>query len=208
MKRIIKESSITDNPVRQIVKSMVDIVKSRKTGTYYLPEDITDGEDMEYNFKKIPFFNIEFIYDENLNINEEYLIDGELYSEELTIAIKLILNPKHYPQNMYDIIADLNDVVSHELEHVFQEVGKRPKDEIDMYPTDIKPQGKDYYLQSHEIPAQFKGFRRVSKLRKEKIKKTLRDWFKRNQSVNKLSDSEIRDITTHLSKIFKEKYGR
>lgn len=207
---VIVESSVTDAPVRQIVRSLVNIIKTKETGVYYLPEDLGEGDDLEYNFKNIPYFSVEFDYTENYNINDEYLINAVLFNEDFTISIKLIINPKFYPQSMYDIIADLNDVLAHEIEHIYQLSWERPEDEMDVYSNreHERPQGKDYYLQSHEIPAQFKGLRRINKLRKEKMSKTIRDWFKRNQSVHNLSDNDIEEISLHLSKLFKEKYGR
>ena len=207
---VIVESSVTDAPVRQIVRSLVNIIKTKETGMYYLPEDLGDSDDVEYNFKNIPYFSVEFDYTENYNIDDEYLINAVLFNEDFTISIKLIINPKFYPQSMYDIIADLNDVLAHEIEHIYQLSWERPEDEMDVYSNreHERPQGKDYYLQSHEIPAQFKGLRRINKLRKEKMSKTIRDWFKRNQSVHNLSDNDIEEISLHLSKLFKEKYGR
>ena len=207
---VIVESSVTDAPVRQIVRDLVNIIKSKETGNYSLPEDISDGDDFEYNFKNIPFFSVEFDYTEDYNIDDDYLINAVLFNEDFTISIKLIINPKFYPQSMYDIIADLNDVLAHEIEHIYKLSWKRPEEEMDIYSDreDERPQDKEYYLQSHEIPAQFKGLRRINKLRKEKMSKTIRDWFKRNQGVHKLSDRDIEDISTHLSKLFKEKYGR
>ena len=207
---VIVESSVTDAPVRQIVRSLVNIIKTKETGMYYLPEDLGDSDDVEYNFKNIPYFSVEFDYTEDYNINDEYLINAVLFNEDFTISIKLIINPKFYPQSMYDIIADLNDVLAHEIEHIYQLSWKRPEEEMDIYSDreHERPQGKEYYLQSHEIPAQFKGLRRINKLRKEKMSKTIRDWFKRNQGVHNLSDNDIEEISLHLSKLFKEKYGR
>ena len=207
---VIVESSVTDAPVREIVRSLVNIIKTKETGTHYLPEDLGEGEDLEYNFKNIPYFSVEFYYEIDYGIKEDYLINGELSNEDLTIMLKLIVNPKGYPQSMYDIIADLNDIIAHEIEHIYQLSWQRPEEEMDIYAgrEHERPQGKEYYLQSHEIPAQFRGLRRINKLRKEKMSKTIRDWFKRNQGVHKLSDQDIEDISSHLSKLFKEKYGR
>ena len=36
-----------------------------------------------------------------------------------TISILIIINPEHYPSLMYDLIADINDVVAHEIEHLY-----------------------------------------------------------------------------------------
>lgn len=198
------------HPVRRVVRNLVDIIKSENSGKHNLPEDITDGDEIEYNFKNIPYFDVEFKLDFDYNINDEYKIDGVLFNEELTISIVLIINPKYYPQSLYDIIADLNDIVAHEIEHIYQESWMRPEDELDEFlgKETERPVGKEYYLQRHEIPAEFKGFDRVRKLRKEKLSKTIRDWFIRNKNVHNLSNYDIDEVTNELLKIFKEKYNR
>lgn len=207
---LIVESSVMDAPVRKVVRDLVNIVKFKETGSYSLPEDSTDGEEYEYNFKNVPYFNVELDYTTDYNINGEYMINASLLDDDFTIAIKLIVNPKHFPQSLFDIVADFNDAIAHELEHIYQDSWLRPEEEMDIYADNEsnRPQGKDYYLQSHEIPAQFKGLRRISKLRKESIKKTLKDWFMRNREVHNLSIFDIQEVVDHLAKIFKEKYGR
>lgn len=206
---VIVESSVTDQPVREIVRTLVNIIKSQETGTHYLPEDISeDGETFEYDFKKIPLFSIEFNYGIDHTVDGEYKIDGQIYDDD-TIKIDLIINPNSYPQSMYDIIADLNDVTAHEIEHLYQNAWERPNDEIDPFednPED-RPNDKEYYKQPHEVPAELAGFRRVNRLRKEPIEKTIRDWFNRNKNVHNLNDEDIDELTEYLSQQYNEKFG-
>jgi hypothetical protein len=207
---VIVESSVTDQPVREIVRTLVNIIKSQETGTHYLPEDISeDGETFEYDFKKIPLFSIEFNYGIDHTVDGEYKIDGQIYDDD-TIKIDLIINPNNYPQSMYDIIADLNDVTAHEIEHIYQNAWERPNDEIDQFEDnpDERPTGKEYYKQPHEVPAELAGFRRINRLRKEPIEKTIRDWFNRNRNVHQLNDEDIDELTEYLSQQYNEKFGR
>ena len=207
---VIVESSVTDQPVREIVRTLVNIIKSQETGTHYLPEDISeDGETFEYDFKKIPLFSIEFNYGIDHTVDGEYKIDGQIYDDD-TIKIDLIINPNNYPQSMYDIIADLNDVTAHEIEHIYQNAWERPDDEIDPFENnpDERPTGKEYYKQPHEVPAELAGFRRINRLRKEPIEKTIRDWFNRNRNVHQLNDEDIDELTEYLSQQYNEKFGR
>lgn len=207
---VIVESSVTDRPVREIVRTLVNIIKSQETGTHYLPEDISeDGETFEYDFKKIPLFSIEFNYEIDHTVDGEYKIDGQIYDDD-TIKIDLIINPNNYPQSMYDIIADLNDVTAHEIEHIYQNAWERPDDEIDPFEDNIdeRPTGKEYYKQPHEVPAELAGFRRINRLRKEPIEKTIRDWFNRNKNVHQLNDEDIDELTEYLSQQYNEKFGR
>ena len=207
---VLIEGSVTDAPVREIVRTLTNIIKTREIRTYYLPEEITDGEKFEYDFKNIPEFSIEFNYDMDLMLDDEYKIDGKTVDDGYTIQIDLTINPNFFPAVMYDVIGDLNDIVTHEIEHVYQEDWQRPKYERDPYEgrEDERPKGKDYYKQPHEVPAELAGFRRVNKLRKkEPIEKTIRDWFIRNRNVHNLSDEDIDELTEFLTHKYNERYS-
>lgn len=208
---VLVESSVTDAPVREIVRTLTNIIKTRETRTYYLPEELSDnGDTFEYDFKNIPEFSIEFNYNLDPMLEDEYMIDGKTVDDGYTIEVNLIINPNFLPGVMYDVIADLNDIVTHEIEHIYQADWKRPKYERDPYEDreDERPTGKDYYKQPHEVPAELAGFRRVNKLRKkEPIEKTIRDWFNRNRSVHNLSDEDIDELTEFLTQKYNERYS-
>ena len=209
---VLVESSVTDAPVREIVRTLTNIIKTRETRTYYLPEELSDdGDTFEYDFKNIPEFSIEFNYNLDPMLEDEYMIDGKTVDDGYTIEVNLIINPNFLPGVMYDVIADLNDIVTHEIEHIYQADWKRPKGERDPYEDreDERPKGKDYYKQPHEVPAELAGFRRVNKLRKkEPIEKTIRDWFNRNRSVHNLSDEDIDELTEFLTQKYNERYSK
>ena len=206
---VLVESSVTDAPVREIVRTLTNIIKTKETRTYYLSEELSDdGDVFEYNFKNVPEFSIEFNYDLDPRLENHYIIDGKTVDEGYTIEVSLIINPNSLPNVMYDVIADLNDIVSHEIEHIYQ-ISWRTKDEQDPYEgrENERPTGKDYYKQPHEIPAELVGFRRVNKLRKkEPIEKTIKDWFIRNRNVHNLNDEDIKELTEFLTQKYKEKY--
>ncbi len=206
---LVIERRVTDAPIREIVRTLLNIIKSKETGNHYLPEEITDGEKFEYDFKNIPYFSIEFTYLLDPNLKDDYLIDGRTVDEGNTITISLTINPNSLPNALYDIIADLNDITAHELEHVYQTEWGSPDNEKDPYEgnEDERPQDKRYYKQPHEIPAELKGFRRVNKLRKEPIEKTIRDWFSRNKNVHNLNDEDTDEIVLFLINKYKEKYN-
>ena len=206
---LVIERRVTDAPIREIVRTLVNIIKSKETGNHYLPEEITNGEKFEYDFKNITYFSIEFTYLLDPNLKDDYLIDGSTVDEGNTITISLTINPNSLPNVLYDVIADLNDITAHELEHVYQTEWGSPDNEKDPYEgnEDERPQDKRYYKQPHEIPAELKGFRRVNKLRKEPIEKTIRDWFNRNKNVHSLNDEDTDEIVLFLINKYKEKYN-
>ena len=86
---LIIERSFTDQYVRDIVKSLTEIVKTRIEKTYYLPEDITDGEKFEYEIDGIPPFSIEFVYNLDEYLEGEYRLDGDYDKDDDVIEIRL-----------------------------------------------------------------------------------------------------------------------
>ena len=142
---VLVESSVTDAPVREIVRTLTNIIKTKETRTYYLPEELSDdGDVFEYNFKNVPEFSIEFNYDLDPRLENDYIIDGKTVDEGYTIEVSLTINPNSLPNVMYDVIADLNDIVSHEIEHIYQ-ISWRTKDEQDPYEgrENERPTGKE-----------------------------------------------------------------
>ena len=135
------------------------------------------------------------------------MINGALMSDGDTISIVIIINPEHYPSLMYDLMADINDLVAHEIEHIFQENYMRPDSEMHHSYGEEQPSGKDYYKQSHEIPAELKGIIRVAKLRNQPIKQVIGDWFKRSQYAHKLNDKDSLELISFLSDEYEKRYG-
>jgi hypothetical protein len=202
---LILERSITDEPTRKVIRDITNIIKTGIKGKYYLPEDVNQDK-MLYDFKKLPLFAVEFLLEYDASLSDDYLIDGETFEDEDgTIFLYLIINPSKYPQSLYDIIGDLNETFRHELEHVLQDAGRRPDEEV--YMGGEQPQDKTYYLQPHEIPAEIRGFRRLVKLRKQEPREVIKSWFVRNKSIHKLSDEDINELVDTLTKKYEEYYG-
>jgi predicted RNA-binding Zn-ribbon protein involved in translation (DUF1610 family) len=204
---VITESSVFDLPVRQVVKDLLKFIKLEEEGSWYLPEEVNQTE-MEYNFPKIPLFSVEFTIEFNDDLPKPYLVDGSKTDDDV-IEIFLIINPEFYPKNLYDILADLNDLVAHELEHIMQDNYLRPEEEINPKdPETEAPKDKTYYLQAHEIPAELKGFRRIVKLRKQKPEQVIRDWFNRTREIHRLDDNDIDELVGVLTQKYEQYYGK
>lgn len=200
---IITEGSKLDLPVRTVVRDLLGLVK-KGPGHYFLPEEVSGSEGMLYIFPKIPTFSVELTVNEDMSINGDYLIDGNTAEDGDEIDVRLTMNPTKFPEAYYDLVADLNDIIAHEMEHVLQEFGYRDvvKDEDKETPTD-----KDYYKQDHEVPAEVSGFRRIVKLRKQPPKQVIQGWFNRNKEVHQLSDEDIEELVSFLTDEYKKKYG-
>jgi len=170
--------------VRTTVKDILNIIKNKKEGDYYLPGD--DGE--EYSFTNLPFsYSVEL----TIKIDEDidgFKIGGDYSSEDDVIEIIISFNPKTLRKNIYNIIGELNDVVAHELEHGFQYMteGKIYKDP----PTE----SFDYYTQIDEVKAQRVGFRRLAKLIKSPYTHVVKEWFDTHRDVHGLTLNEEKKV--------------
>lgn len=195
MKNLIVESK-TDSVVRKVVRDITNLVKSEKSDQYHLPEDISVDFNIEYEFPQLPF-SFDVILDLKFNENAKYYLNSNLMGDD-TIGIVLKINPKDMPQLLYDLISDLNDIVAHELEHIFQNYGYRDVN-IENYPEYSQLVGKEYYKHPIEVPAQIAGFKRQSKVTRKPIKELIKSYFEKIKDQYDLSDEDVEDIIDYLS---------
>jgi len=170
--------------VRTTVTDIVRKLKDGESGTFYLPSE--DGE--EYEFTNLPFkYSVELI----LKIDDDldgFQVNGSYSSDDEVIEVMVVYNPKTLRRNFYNIIGELNDIVAHELEHLYQYFKGEHT-----YKYQPKKSFK-YYTQPHEIGAQRAGFRRVAKLRKLPFNDVVRDWFETHKEVHGLTDDEMEKV--------------
>ena len=138
--------------------------------------------------------------------NQKYFIDGDYDDETESMQVVVFLNKDYYPELMYDLVADLNDIIAHEYEHHKQYLGLRPESEY--YDGGEQPKNYKYYLQAHEIPAVLQGFRRVMKLRKIGIEPVIDGWLQRNISNKDMSEEDQKKLKDELIKQYDLKYGK
>jgi hypothetical protein len=100
-------------------------------------------------------------------------IQGYWDEDENQIEIDVDISEDADMDVMYELIGELNDVVTHELEHA-----KQTKSGY-VFPDVEYKQPKRYYLQQHEIEAQVAGFKRKSKLQKKPIEEVIREYFQK-----------------------------
>ena len=183
----LNEHRMSRHGIRTVIKDIVKILKYEDEGSYELPEDI-NGQHY-YNFTDIKSqFNVELnvTYDESI---EEPSVDGGYYQEDDIITIDVTVNPINLKQSLYPIIGELNDIMAHELEHLNQySTGSH-----DLTDTS-EGSPLNYYSQPHEIDAQKKGFKRLSKLIRKPYESVVRNWFDTHKSTHKLNDDEIEEV--------------
>lgn len=200
VKRFPIQSS-NDSVTRTVVRDLLNVIK-KGPGEYYLPEELV-GDEMSYIYDNLPPFSVEITVKEDMSIKGDYMMNASTVDDGDIIEIVLIKNPTKFPEAYFDLVADLNDTVRHELEHVLQDFGYRDVQSDDSE----KPTDKEYYKQAHEVPAEIAGFRRIVKLRRQSPEQVIRDWFNRNKEVHQLPDEDIDELVLYLTDEYKKKYG-
>jgi hypothetical protein len=179
----INESRMSRLAVRTAVKDIVNILKNGKSGDFMLPNDEGD----EYQFINLPFgFSVELFIEIDNDI-EKYEMNGQIVENDV-IQIIIRFNPKTLKNNFYNIIGELNEIVAHELEHLYQDYRGERK-----YKTPPNDSFK-YYTQPHEIKAQRAGFRRIAKLRKLPFNDVVKDWFEDHKEIHQMNDNEVNKV--------------
>lgn len=181
----INEGMIDRLAVRNVVKDIVTIIKRNEEGNFYLPEDIND--EFEYTLTRK---DIGFTVELTLQFNEligGFGVNGAYSHSDDVIEIAVEFNPNTIEQQLYDLIGELNEVVTHEMTHLKQNY----KGELSHNYIDDEP--LEYYTRKHEIPAQYHGFKRLSKLTKTPFEDVVRHWFKTHKKTHLLNpeDEEI-----------------
>lgn len=175
-----KMSRMSKNAVRTTVKDILNVIKDKEPGEFYLPGE--DGE--EYSFSNLPFtYSVNLFIETDDNI-DGYELGGNFSSEDDVIEIGIKFNPKTLRKNAYDIIGELNDIVTHELEHGFQYIT-----EGKVY-QEPPSESLGYYTQPDEIRAQRVGLRRLAKLRKLPFNNVVSEWFDTHRDIHGLTENE------------------
>lgn len=187
---VITEQKKSRQSTRQVVRDIVNILKTKTEGIFLLPEDEF------YEFKNYPTsFSVE-VDIEHDNSKKGYSINADYDTDDDIVTVTIICNPKTLSKDLYDMVGELNEIITHELQHGIQS----SKGELD----DYEPRWEsnlDYYLQPHEIEAQIKGFRRISNLTKTPFEKVVRNWFKTHGEFHNLTPEEEKIIINKLIEI-------
>lgn len=181
-KKVILEGAELRQEIRTIVRDITDIFKNEDEGEFYLPNDLRKNE-FQYKF---PRFNLEV----ELTIQpsdevEDFLLNAEYYRKEEIISIIIVYNPKDKRTILYNLIGELNELVAHELRHIYQKTYGTHNIEVDE-PEDPY----EYYTQPHEIDAQVAGFKRMSQITRKPFEEVVRNWFEKNKDIHQMGDNE------------------
>jgi hypothetical protein len=198
MERLIES---IDSDTRMIVKDIIRIIKNGDEGSWELPSDISNKE--YYPYDMTVFFDWNFNWKEG---NQKYFIDGDYDDETESMQVVVFLNKDFYPELMYDLVADLNDIIAHEYEHHKQYLGLRPDSEVKLKVNNLRITNIIY--NPTKIPAVLQGFRRVMKLRKIGIDEVIDGWLQRNISNQDMSEKDQKKLRSELIKQYDLRYGK
>jgi hypothetical protein len=188
---IIKKSFILEGAkmrqeIREVVRDIIQIFKNEEEGEFYLPEEVND-EESYYDFKRFNL-GVELIIQQSDDV-DDFLLNAELYREEGIIAILIVYNPENKNRILYDLVGELNELVGHELRHIYQQ-------KYNTFDIDVEEPEEpfEYYTQPHEIDAQIAGFKRMSQITKKPFEEVVRNWFEKNKDIHRLGDNQKEEV--------------
>jgi hypothetical protein len=104
------------------------------------------------------------------------------------VEILIEIDPERLEKNLFAIIGELNDDMTHEMQHSRQsEEGRLGDDEFD-------GSNFEYFMQPAEIEAQYFGLKQKAKLMGLPMKDVIDDWFMFRQDKFELTDDEVAKI--------------
>jgi hypothetical protein len=185
-KSFILEGTEMGREIRTVVRDIIQIFKNEDEGEFYLPEEIND-EKPYYEFKRFNL-SVELIIQQSDDV-DDFLINGELYRDEGIVAILIVYNPENKNKLLYGLVGELNELVAHELRHLYQQTHKNFNLDVE------EPEDPfEYYTQPHEIDAQIAGFKRMSQITKKPFEEVVRNWFEKNKDIHKLGDDQKEEV--------------
>lgn len=183
----ITEQKMGDSLIRNIVREIAFEVKKdlhgkrkKNIGSY----DIGMDEPVDV----VLFVNPTPNKDENIKPLD---IQGYWDEDENQIEIDVDIADDADMSVMYELIGELNDVVTHEFQHA-----KQTKRGYEFPNVDYK-QPKRHYLQKHEIEAQVAGFKRKAKLQKRPIEEVIREFFQKRKIRKDLINLFVERLMDH-----------
>lgn len=174
---------------RQILSDIELVLHYNSSGSFYLPEDV--GGELTYRFLNQDLI-VEFDWKED-GIHGDNVVVGDYYNEEYSIKITLV-TVKDINE---ETVSNIAEVLVHELTHWMQELDGYdfPKKE----PEDFL----GYYLQPHEIEAQYFGFLFQSEYLNKSLVEVVDLWFEKYGKFHQ--DTDIDFVKSKLIEKLQEK---
>jgi hypothetical protein len=189
-KKKITEAKVPRVAIRNVIKDITNILKRKEEGEFYLPHELS-GED-QYKFGNLGEFDIELdvihVDFDEIESGADYDVNSNYSVGDKKLYILITIVPDRLEKSLFSILGKLNDDIPHELTHLKQDQEGRLHDE------DYVGSPKGYFLQPHEIEAQYYGFKRAAKSMGLTIEELIDDYFTNNQERFSLSDKDVKEI--------------
>lgn len=181
-KNILSEGSL-DKPILDISREIIRLFKKEESDefTYVF---YRSGEEIQL----LVDVNFEVVE----NHNEPFEVYGEAGYDELYVTITY--DPQAFPFSMNDLVAEIKETITHELEHIVQQNFEDAY--INPFESDYdqdKRGGKfNYFVKKNEIPAFVKGLIKRASTKKMSLDSVMDEWYKENhrnfENVNDWKD--------------------
>ena len=198
-KNILSEGSL-DKPILDLSREVIKVFKKGESVEFpYI--FYRSGEEIEL----IVEVTIEVVE----NHNEPFEVRAEAAYDELYVTI--IYDPEAFPSSMNDLVAEIKETITHELEHIIQQNFEDTY--INPFESDYdedKRSGKyNYFLKKNEIPAFVKGLIKRAKTKRITLDQAMDQWYKENhrnfESVNDWKDVKKIWMDWALENLLKQK---
>lgn len=198
-KKIILEKVKNASFIRKIVKDIITIFKKEDDGEFYLPEDLED-EQIEYILPNSSI-SIELILQPSDTV-DDYLANANFYRNDDIIVVKIVYNPNKKNKLIYNLIAELNEIIAHELRHQFQRDHGLYNMEKEQESQD-EEQGFEYYSKPEEIDAQVDGFKRMRDVTRKPFDELVRKWFTTHRDIHQMNQEEENKVISLILNHFR-----
>lgn len=165
--KIIKERK-SDELSLQISRLIINQFKKKEDFVY-------DGLYFERG-DEYASFDLKVSFIENKNLEEPFSVHAEADMQEMEIEITY--NPKSFPKNMNDLVAEVKETIEHELEHIEQQNFEDMSVSDDEYHED---NNLKYLTSNTEIPAYVRGLIKRSRTKKISLEDAMEEWFNENK---------------------------
>lgn len=190
----ITEQKVPALAIRTVIRDIITVLKSGKTDEVMLPYDLRGEE--TYQIMNFPDFDV-FLDIRQVDFGEipsgaDYSISSSYVSENQQLQILILYVPDRLSKSFSSMIANLNDDVAHELQHMRQDNEGRLDSKT------YRGSKLGYFLQPDELEAQYYGFKRKSKSMGVPMIDLIDDWFENNAQRFKLSDKDVKTIKSAI----------
>jgi hypothetical protein len=193
-KKVILEKAQKASHIRKIVRDIITLYKREFNGEFYLPDELDDNK-TEYILPNSQI-DVELIIQPSDEVND-FMVNANFYRNDDVIVVKIVYNPNKKTQIIYDLIGELNEIISHELRHQFQrdtgmfEFNDEDEDDDD---NDDELEGLEYYSQPHEIDSQVEGFKRMRDVTRRPFEELVRNWFRTHPEIHDMNPEDTKKV--------------